>query len=74
MKTRRSVITAPLRDPRKDPRPGDVLRLPGGDEVTVSHLCSEPTYQGSRAMVGYSDNSYMRVSELYDAEVLHAAD
>ena len=64
------------RDPRKDPRPGDVLCLAGGDEVVVSACRFAPTSggMGAQLTVFFEDNSYCAFKEIHDAEVLHVAD
>jgi hypothetical protein len=63
------------RDPRKDPRAGDVIRLvPGDKERTVAWCRFEATAAGPRVCVGFEDGSYTDLQYgMASAEVIHAS-
>lgn len=64
------------RDPRKDPRPGDVVKLTPFDKERVVYDCRfRATADGVKLCVSFEDGSFTSLKHgMADAEVLHVAE
>lgn len=65
-----------MRDPRTDPRPGDIAKLAPFDVERVVKDCRyRATCEGVALCVAFEDGSYTTLKHGYaNAEVIHVAD